>query len=268
MGILFEILPSRADGDYHDLRLYIQNSAVSDVVICGGDGTLNAVTNALRGVDVNIGIIPIGSGNSVALAAKIPRQPVLALDIIFKGSSSPVDAFSVNEKFSCALCGIGFDALVAHEFAKQKTRGLQTYIRISITKFFNSKPYPFEIRVKDKILKTDAYFISIANSNQFGNNFTIAPMASLSDGLLDVVIVKKTNKIMLLYSVLRQLAGKNRIIEVVEYVEKKNVIYLQTDRLDILNPAHAPMHIDGEPLDTSGEFRIRMIRNCFKLIQP
>ncbi|HEY2348820.1 MAG TPA: YegS/Rv2252/BmrU family lipid kinase [Puia sp.] len=267
-GIEFKILPSRADGNYDDLRKMIKKDVITDVVICGGDGTLNAVANALQGVHVNIGIIPIGSGNSLALASKIPKQTGRALDIIFNGHASPVDAFHINEKFSCALCGIGFDAEVAHEFAKQKTRGLQTYLRISTMKFFSSKPYPFEIKLDDRIIKTDAYFISIANSNQFGNNVTIAPKASLSDGLLDIVIVRKMNKMILPFSVLLQVAGNNRLMQAVEYFEEKNIIYFQTDRISIRNPANAPLHIDGEPTDTSAEFEIRIIPNCFKLIQP
>lgn len=266
-GIHFEILPSRADGHYEDLRKTIQRDSITDVVICGGDGTLNAVVNALQGVDVQIGIIPIGSGNSVALAAKIPRQTGRALDIIFKGNACPVDAFHINEKFSCALCGIGFDAEVAHEFAKQKTRGLQTYLRISTMKFFSSKPYPFEIKLQDRVITTDAYFISIANSNQFGNNVTIAPRASMSDGLLDIVIVKKMNKVLLPFSVLLQVAGSNRLMEAAAYFEEKNIIYVQTDKITIRNPSHAPMHIDGEPMDTSAEFNIRIIPHCFKLLQ-
>ena len=192
-------------------RRLIKKEVITDVVICGGDGTVNAVVNALQGVQVNIGIIPMGSGNGLAFAAKIPKQTGRALDIIFKGNACPIDAFHINEKFSCMLCGIGFDAVVAHEFAKQKTRGLQTYIRISTMKFFKSKPYPFEIKLDDRIIKTDAYFISIANSNQFGNNVTIAPRASMSDGLLDIVIVKKMNKISLPFSVLLQVAGNNRL---------------------------------------------------------
>ncbi len=71
-----------------------------------------------------------------ASRAKIPRQTGRALDIIFQGKAYPIDAFYINEKFSCALCGIGFDAEVAHEFAKQKTSGLQTYLRISTMTVF------------------------------------------------------------------------------------------------------------------------------------
>ncbi len=267
-GIDFEIMPSKADGDYSHLKKLIQKTHITDVVICGGDGTLNAVADGLQGVDVNMGIIPIGSGNSVALACKIPKNPGRALDIIFRGQAYQIDAFKINDKFSCALCGIGFDAAVAHEFAKQKIRGLQTYLRISTMKFFNSKPYPFEIEVAGHKLTTDAYFINIANSNQFGNNVTIAPRASMSDGLLDIVIVKKMNKAILPFSVFLQVAGNNKLMEGIEYVEKKNIIYIQTDKLTIKNPSRAPLHIDGEPVGTSEEFKIRIIPNCLNLIQP
>ena len=267
-GIDFEILPSKEDGNYESLHSRIKNEGITDVVICGGDGTLNAVVKALHGTPVNIGIIPIGSGNGLALAAKIPKQTNRALDTVFKGQPKPVDAFCINEKFSCALCGIGFDAEVAHEFAKQKTRGFQTYLRISTMKFFSSKPYPFEIEMLERIFKTDAFFIIIANSNQFGNNFTIAPKANMSDGLLDIVIVKKMNKMVLPFSVLLQVAGNNNLMQGTEYLDEKNIIYIQTDKISIRNPTYAPIHIDGEPADTSAEFNIRVIPGCFNLIHP
>jgi diacylglycerol kinase (ATP) len=267
-GIDFDILPTKADGQYEHLHKIIRRDGVTDVVICGGDGTVNQVVNALQGVRVDIGILPIGSGNSMALATKIPIQPGRALDVVFNGKTSPIDAFYINEKFSCVLCGIGFDADVAHAFAKQKTRGLQTYLRISTMKFFSSVPYPFEIKLDDRIIKTDAYFISIANSNQFGNNVTIAPKASLCDGLLDVVIVKKMNKVLLPISVLLQVAGNNPLRKVTDYGDKKNIIYVQTDRIRIKNPSRAPLHIDGEPAETSAEFKIRIVPKCFMLLQP
>lgn len=267
-GIDFEILPSKADGSYDNLQQIIKRDRITDVVICGGDGTVNAVVNALHGEPVNFGIVPIGSGNSLALAAKIPTQPDRALEIIFRGTAFPTDAFYINEKFSCALCGIGFDAEVAHQFAKKKTRGLQMYLRISTIRFFRSKPYPFEIKLDNRVIKTDAYFISIANSNQFGNNVTIAPRASLSDGLLDIVIVKKMNKALLPVYVLLQVAGNNKLREVMDFKDDPNIIYVQSDNISIRNPSLAPLHIDGEPAETSDEFRIRVLRNCFNLFRP
>jgi len=122
--------------------------------------------------------------------------------------------------------------------------------------------------VHDQVIRTDAYFISIANSNQFGNNVTIAPKASLSDGLLDIVIVKKMNKVILPFSVLLQVSGNNRLLQGTEVFQEKNIIYMQTDKISIRNPMQAPMHIDGEPSETSSEFKIRIIKNCFRLLQP
>ena len=88
-GIEFEIYPSKADGSYDNLEKVIKKDGITDVVICGGDGTVNAVVNALQGVPVNFGIIPMGSGNGLAFAAKIPKQASLALDVIFKGKAIP-----------------------------------------------------------------------------------------------------------------------------------------------------------------------------------
>ncbi len=264
----FEILYTNAEGDYDFLQPKIQKEHITDIVVCGGDGTVSAVAAALTGVGTPIGIIPMGSGNGLAFAAKIPKQPAKALDIVFNGKASYIDGFYINDRFSCMLCGIGFDAAVAHAFANEKRRGLQTYIKISLIHFFKAKPYAFEIKLKNKSFHTGAFFISIANSNQFGNNFTIAPQASLSDGLLDIVIVKKMNKFMLPFSLLGQVAGINALQDINEYADKKNIIYFQTPSLTIINPSEAPLHIDGDPKPTSGRFVIKTAPKAMKLIQP
>jgi YegS/Rv2252/BmrU family lipid kinase len=267
-GLDFEILSTRADGDYDFLRGKVKAEQVTDIVICGGDGTVNAVVKALQQIRVNIGIIPLGSGNGLAFAAKIPKQAGRALSVIFEGNAYDTDAFYINDQFSCMLFGIGFDAAVAHEFAKQKKRGLRTYIKVSTIQFFKAKPYSFEIKLKDGLLKTQAFFISVANSNQFGNNFTIAPKASLNDGLLDIVIVKKMNKLLLPFSILYQLSGTNAIQPAKNYAKNKNILYLQTDELRIGNVDKAPVHIDGDPQETGPWFDIRIVRNCFRLLRP
>ena len=268
LKIDFDMAATSPAGNYDHLKRNIRQDGVTDIVICGGDGTVNAVLCGLNGEKVNIGIIPMGSGNGLAFAAKIPRRPADALDLILHGQTSMADAFLINGEFSCMLCGIGFDALVAHEFAREKSRGLQTYIKVSAINFFRAKPYLFEISIKDKTFDTEAFFICVANSNQFGNNFTIAPRASLNDGLLDIVIVKKMSKFKLPFSVLSQVRGVNALQELSDFPGRRDITYLQTDSLIIRNPLLAPLHIDGEPRETSPAFNIRIIRNCFRLYQP
>jgi YegS/Rv2252/BmrU family lipid kinase len=266
--IPFEILPTNAQGNYFFLKEKIENEGITDIVVCGGDGTVSQVASSLIDEDINIGIIPMGSGNGLALAAKIPKDVNKALDVIFTGKGRYIDAFFINDAFSCMLCGLGFDAQVAHDFAMQPSRGLSTYIKQTLENFIVARPYPFEIVNQGKSFSADAFFISIANSNQFGNNFTIAPKASLNDGLLDIVVVKKMSKMRMLLAVLKQImAGKINEHDERSF-HKKDILYFQTPQLIIHNLAVAPLHIDGDPSNTAKRLVIKIIPDAFKLIQP
>lgn len=265
-GIPFEILPTVASGDYRFLQHKIEEEGVTDIVICGGDGSVNQVVHSLAGSKVDFGIVPMGSGNGLAFAAGIPKNSAKALDVIFTGKPVATDGFMVNNQFACMLCGLGLDAQVAHEFAVQPKRGLATYASLTTRHFFSARPYPFLVNANKIAFQTEAFFISIANSNQFGNNFTIAPQAVLSDGLLDVVIVKKVAKPLLLLTVMKQvLAGK---LKRIENSLRSPVIYFQTQELTITNSGQAPVHIDGEPRDTIPLLRIKVLPKHFRLIHP
>ncbi len=262
----FEILPTEQGGGYEFLAEKIKKENITDVVICGGDGSVNSAVFALAKTGVRFGIVPLGSGNGLALAAKIPRSPKRALTTIFEGHARAIDGFMVNDKFACMLCGLGLDATVAHKFAIYGKRGFGTYAKLTTMSFFSAKSFSFQIESGNISFSTSAYFISIANSNQFGNNFTIAPQADLSDGLLDVVVVKKSFKSMLLLNVLHQvLAGR---IKKIENSLNSPVIYFQTTNLKVINYDDAPMHIDGEPRDSIHQLDISILPGFFKLIQP
>ncbi len=266
--IPYKVVFTNPTGNYDLVRDAILQEAFTDVIIVGGDGTVNQVTNALRDTGVRFGIIPSGSGNGLARAANIPSKLKSALAIVFGGKAKAIDAFTVNGAYSCMLSGVGFDAQVAHDFAQKTTRGLFTYTQQSIINYFKAIPYQFEITIDHFSFFTDAFFISIANSNQFGNNATIAPQASLSDGLLDVVVVQKMNKAKLPFAILRQMRGNNKLQKLVDDMSTKTILYFQTPSLSIKNEKLAPLHIDGEPRETAEALDIRIIKDAFLLLQP
>ena len=282
-GIDYSILPTNAEGDYSHLPDKIGKEGVTDIVVCGGDGTVSAVAAALAnvgpsdktrpvsfgGTDARIGVIPMGSGNGLAFAAGIPKDPAKALELIFAGKSAYIDGFLINDQFSCMLCGIGLDGQVAHEFAGQQRRGLQTYIRITMRNFFSARPYPFRIRIQpDQIIDVTAFFISIANGNQFGNNFTIAPKASLQDGLLDIVIAKKASRLHFFWSVIRQVLGGYPVQRAPKGNGRDRIIYFQTPELEIENAGAAPLHIDGDPKPSAKTFHVVVVPKAIRLIMP
>jgi diacylglycerol kinase (ATP) len=267
-NLSYKILFTSEDGDYSFLKEKVQEENITDIIICGGDGSLSPVIASLLNTKVNIGIIPAGSGNGLAYTAKIPRSFDNAFEIIFTGKAHYVDAFLINNRLSCMLCGIGLDAQVAYDFSQQKNRGLITYLKQSFKNFLSASAYPFEIKTGKTTFEVDAFFICIANSNQFGNNFTIAPQASLCDGLLDIIVVKKMSKPKIVWSVLKQMKSGKISSHTRQNFHKKSILYFQTDKLKIINPKKAPLHIDGDHTKTDKEFNIEILPAAFRLLQP
>jgi YegS/Rv2252/BmrU family lipid kinase len=267
-GFEYVMYSSVVNNNYSFLHDIITEKKITDIIIAGGDGTVNGVVNAFKDVNVQFGILPLGSGNGLAFTAGIPRNINSALQIIFNGKSELTDAFTINNHFACMLCGLGFDAQVAHDFAADPNRGLITYIKQSIKNFFSATTYAFKIEIANEEFETEAFFISIANSNQFGNNVTIAPKASITDGLLDIVIVTKQNKLSVVLQTLWQVGGYNALIENEIANSNASIIYFQTEALQIKNLSLAPMHIDGDPSETPEELNVKILKKCFRLIIP
>ncbi len=153
-------------------------------------------------------------------------------------------------------------------FCYTKTRGLKTYLKLSALHYIKSKPFSFTIKTQQKTFSTDAYFITISNSNQFGNNVVFAPKASLNDGLFDIVIVKKMHKLVLPFALLRQITGINTMQELHNYRNNKNIMYFQAAEAIIINNDNAPLHIDGEPEPLTKELHLKIVANAFRLLQP
>ena len=268
VNISYDIDYTNATGNYTLLKEKVIADRFTDIIIVGGDGSVNQIVQAFAELRLRFGILPVGSGNGLARAAGIPTKIKRALQVIIEGNTMPVDAFSINDRFSCMLSGLGFDAQVAHNFARKAKRGLFNYTKESLLHFFKAQPYVFEIKLPEFSFFTDAFLISIANSNQFGNNVTIAPQAKLNDGLLDVIVVQKMHKVKLPYAVLKQLSGNNKMQQLVEDMEHKNIIYFQTPSLEISNLKLAPLHIDGEAVPTAQHLWVKVLPNYFTLFVP
>lgn len=160
-------------------------------VAIGGDGTISTVARNLINTDKILAIFPAGSGNGFSNETRFNKNLDELLEKIRAKSFRKIDTFTVNDKLSINVSGTGFDGKVVKEFEKT-SRGFKNYIKVSLKTFFNYKP----IKVK---FFDEAYqqyngkylMLNIANTRQFGNNAYIAPNASKSDGLVDMVLVKK-----------------------------------------------------------------------------
>lgn len=266
-GISYEMMASSKDGNYDAVAEQIREKKITDVIIAGGDGTVSQVIAELKQTQVNFGILPCGSGNGLARAAGIPLTMKDAIELAIKGRSMSTDGFLINNQFACMLSGLGFDATVAHSFARQSGRGLFTYTKEVIRHFGQAKPFTFRIDTHQTILDIDAYLISIANGNQYGNNFTIAPKAKLDDRLLDVVMLTSQSKLSLIWETIRQITGQHPVVQPHSDNSLLKVIYWQVQGLRIDNLENAPLHIDGDPAATIQRADISIVPQAFALIR-
>ena len=161
-----------------------QKAAV--VVAVGGDGTVNEVARGLLGSDAALGIVPMGSGNGLARHLGISMNATEAVARVFGPNKQLIDSALINNIPFFCTAGMGFDAYVAAQFAKQSRRGFATYIQTSLVSFWKYHPQNYRFNNQTKQLFT----LTFANASQFGNNAYIAPRASMEDGLLDVCQLK------------------------------------------------------------------------------
>lgn len=160
-------------------------------VAVGGDGTISVVAQKLINTEKILAVFPAGSGNGFSNETNFNKNISHLLDKIEAKKYREIDTFMVNDHFSINVSGTGFDGKVVKEFEKTN-RGFKNYIKVSIKTFFNYKPIKIKFLSEGYKSYNGKYLmLNIANTRQFGNNAYIAPMASKSDGLVDLVLVKK-----------------------------------------------------------------------------
>ena len=211
------------------------------VVAVGGDGTINEVARCLIHSQTALGIIPSGSGNGLARHLNIPLDFEGALRIINNCHQVKIDTVKINKEVFVSIAGVGFDALVAKHFARDPNRGFFAYFKIVAARYPNYRPKRYRLILDDsKIIETEALFISLANSNQFGYNTTIAPEASLNDGLIDVCIVEKP------YLVEMPIIINLLFLKMIH--KSKYVKIFKASKVELIRDKNRVVNLDGEPV--------------------
>jgi YegS/Rv2252/BmrU family lipid kinase len=219
----------------------IQQGA-SRIIAVGGDGTINEVASALVNTNTPLGIIPLGSGNGLARHLNIPLNPLKALAFATNYPAQKMDVGKFNERYFFCTAGIGFDASVAHRFAKGSGRGFINYIKATLSTIFTYKPIQVAINNSDF---RPIFSLTIANANQFGNNAYISPHSSVQDGLLEVIKIKKLTLFQATIIGIRLFMGNIHQSKMIEISSAKELT------IKYLN--NAPFHLDGEQLFTETE---------------
>jgi diacylglycerol kinase (ATP) len=230
------------------------------VVAVGGDGSVNDVVQGLLGTDTVLAIIPKGSGNGMARTMQIPLDTNEAIKVINKGQIANMDVAYANGSPFISNAGVAFDALISKKFAKSVRRGFVVYSWLVTKYMWLYKNWEWELTIDGKQIKERAFMVIVANGQQFGYNFKIAPMASFTDGLLDVVIVRKFPKILGGLIALRAMKGN--------ITDSRYVQHFTGKEITVTHPSLRLMQTDGDAHPSENKITFTITPGAQKVIVP
>ena len=228
------------------------------VIAVGGDGTINEVGKGLCGTNTALGIIPNGSGNGFARHLEISTRMNRAVEMLNNSEVISVDYCTVNDIPFFSTFGVGFDALVAHDFSNT-SRGLKGYIDSILKDIFQYKPEQYHLQGEGIDLTTSAFLINFANASQWGYDACIAPKASLQDGWMDVAIVSEFPLIKapeLAWQLFTKSIDENHYMHTIRAKE----IMLEREN------ESSPVHIDGTPTQMAKDLHIKIVEDGLKVL--
>ena len=246
----YEIAITQYAGHASEIATKAKDDGVDVVVAVGGDGTVNEVARAIVHSNTALGIIPCGSGNGLARHLLLPLNVRKAIDVINKSEVRQLDYGIINGYHFFCTCGMGFDAFVSMKFAEAGKRGPITYVENVLREGLKYKPETYTIEDENGTLQYKAFLISCANASQYGNNAYIAPQASMSDGLMDVIIMEPFDV----------FEAPQISIEMFSKTLDKNskIKTFRTRHLHIHRDKPGVIHYDGDPVMTGADIDIEL----------
>jgi YegS/Rv2252/BmrU family lipid kinase len=247
----------------HARELAAQAAAAGELAVAfGGDGLIGAVADALRSTGGVLGVLPGGRGNDFARVLGIPLDPLAACDVLKRGQPQEIDLGQVGHSTFIGIASCGFDSeanRVANE--TRVVRGNLVYAYGALRALVAWKPARFEVRLDGAadVQVITGYTVAAANSGAYGGGMMMAPDASLSDGLLDVVLVSYAPKLRFLRLLPTVFKG--------EHVKQPNVKVLRAQEVAIRADRPFTMYADGDPI---GELpvTVRALPRAVKVMVP
>lgn len=229
-----------------------------DVVVAGGDGTVEPIAAALAGTGATLGILPLGSWNNFATSAGIPPGLGEAMDVIAAGRVTPIDvglAWHPSEGEPAAAAppddaerffeagGVGVDAewFGAAQLAERYgvVRALKTAWRA-----LRRRPASMRLITDERSFEADAPAAIVCNGPYMGMGFAVAPDADPADGRLNLVVFAGMSH----WAVLRHLLAVARR----RRRSERRAVHLVTRRVEIHGVRRTlPAHVDGRSIGTT-----------------
>jgi diacylglycerol kinase (ATP) len=195
-GVHWDVFITKKAGDARRLAKQSAQAGVDAVAVYGGDGTVMEAVSGLVGSDVPLAIFPGGTGNVLAFELGIPGDLTAACALVCGDASrvQRVDVGQIGEDYFVLNAGVGFAAAIAEGADREaKARlGMLAYLRSGLQALREAPVTRYRLRLDGKDIETEGIMCLIANSGNIGQSgLKFAPNVDVSDGLLDVIVIRQ-----------------------------------------------------------------------------
>lgn len=267
IGLDHVLVKSESTGDL-EARVFDSVSAGSEkLIVAGGDGSIHEAVNGILRSNrtVELGVIPIGTGNDFAKACSIPvdwnnAATELVGRIQRNTPARSIDAGRMNDRFFANGAGIGFDAKVTYIAHNIRWRvGDLVYLAAVFKGMIDGITTPqVTITFSEQIVEGPITLANVSNGAWIGGMFHIAPMARNDDGELDLLFVGKVSRLRIIALLPKLMRGS--------HIDQPEITHSRITRCKVTAAAPVPSHLDGEvqPMQTS--FEIEVLKGALRLM--
>lgn len=243
-GLDYRIEVSGAPGECTRLaRQAAESGEDYHIYACGGDGTLNEVAAGVAGYpNAAVTVFSGGSGNDFV---KLFSQPEAFRDIhrLLDAQVAEFDMIRCNEDLALNICSVGLDARIGTDVASYKRipllQGFWAYIASTVVNVIRGIARPFVVEIQGEQVRGDMTMVCACNGRFYGGGFCPVPEADPTDGLMDVLLVKKVTRLQVPGLIGTYKAGRYR--QLPQYIT-----HYKTDRFTIHSQEPTAINLDGE----------------------
>jgi diacylglycerol kinase (ATP) len=239
-GHLVEPMPTFELGQAAAFAADAARRGVDVVAAVGGDGTINEVVNGLDGHDVPLGIIPLGTANDFARQVGIPADADHAMDVILQRKPRRLDTASLNGRrfLNVSTGGLGAEATAETPSEIKESLGPMAYAISGVRKLAGAQPYHARFVGDGFSYEGEFLTFAVGLTRSTGGGTLVTPLASATDGLLDLCIVEGMSRGDFARTVLKLKRG--------EHLGQDGVRYVQLEAVTIESPEPLAVNVDGE----------------------
>jgi diacylglycerol kinase (ATP) len=242
---------------------------LSAALIFGGDGTVHRHLPQLHQQKIPVLVVPAGSGNDFAKALGI-RSVEIALRAWQQFCADGKNVREIDlgviqaggkEILFCCVAGVGMDA-EANARANRMPQWLKSrggYVLAALQSLIAFRPVEMRVKAGQREIRGPAFFIAVGNAHRYGGGMKVTPHAAPDDGLLDICLVGKLNKLKLLCWVPTIFFGG--------HLRLRQVQYFQAERVGIETGRELELYADGD-FACKTPVEIRVIRRALRVIVP